>query len=51
MPALRTSCLLLAVALAALASGCASTTPKYLRAPSLARPNRIRRTAATPTWS
>ncbi|MCF3524459.1 MULTISPECIES: Flp pilus assembly protein TadD [Stenotrophomonas] len=38
MPALRTSCLLLAVALAALASGCASTTPKYVRAPSLAPP-------------
>jgi len=36
MPALRTSCLLLA--LAAVASGCASTTPKYLRAPSLAAP-------------
>ncbi|WP_164093278.1 Flp pilus assembly protein TadD [Stenotrophomonas maltophilia] len=38
MPALRTSCLLLAVALAALASGCASTTSKYVRAPSLAPP-------------
>ncbi len=38
MPALRTSRLLLAVALAALASGCASTTPKYVRAPSLAPP-------------
>lgn len=38
MPALRTSCLLLAVTLAALASGCASTTPKYVRAPSLAPP-------------
>lgn len=38
MPALRTSCLLLAAALAALASGCASTTPKYVRAPSLAPP-------------
>ncbi|WP_288469489.1 Flp pilus assembly protein TadD [uncultured Stenotrophomonas sp.] len=36
MPALRTSCLLLA--LAAVASGCASTTPKYLRAPRLAAP-------------
>lgn len=38
MPALHTSCLLLAVTLAALASGCASTTPKYVRAPSLAPP-------------
>ncbi|TGP42973.1 Flp pilus assembly protein TadD, partial [bacterium M00.F.Ca.ET.229.01.1.1] len=38
MPALRTTALLLAVALAALASGCASTTPKYVRAPSLAPP-------------
>lgn len=38
MPALRTPCLLLAVALAALASGCASTTPKYVQAPSLAPP-------------
>lgn len=38
MPALRTSCLLLAAALAALTSGCASTTPKYVRAPSLAPP-------------
>ena len=38
MPALRTPCLLLAVALATLASGCASTTPKYVRAPSLAPP-------------
>ncbi|MBH1556071.1 Flp pilus assembly protein TadD [Stenotrophomonas maltophilia] len=36
MPALRTACLLFA--LAAVASGCASTTPKYLRAPSLAAP-------------
>ncbi|HIE1098796.1 Flp pilus assembly protein TadD [Stenotrophomonas maltophilia] len=36
MPALRTSCLLLA--LAAVASGCASSTPKYLRAPTLAAP-------------
>jgi len=36
MPALRTSCLLLS--LAAVASGCASSTPKYLRAPSLAAP-------------
>ena len=36
MPALRTSCLLLA--LAAITSGCGSTTPKYLRAPSLAAP-------------
>lgn len=38
MPPLHTSCLLLAVTLAALASGCASTTPKYVRAPSLAPP-------------
>lgn len=38
MPALRTTAVLLAVALAALASGCASTTPKYVRAPSLAPP-------------
>lgn len=38
MPALHTSCLLLAVTLAALASGCASTTPKYVRVPSLAPP-------------
>ncbi|HEL3783847.1 TPA: Flp pilus assembly protein TadD [Stenotrophomonas maltophilia] len=38
MPALRPPCLLLAVALAALASGCASTTPKYVQAPSLAPP-------------
>lgn len=36
MPALRTACLLFT--LAAVASGCASTTPKYLRAPSLAAP-------------
>ncbi|TDV31107.1 Flp pilus assembly protein TadD [Stenotrophomonas sp. CC22-02] len=36
MPALRTACLLFA--LATVASGCASTTPKYLRAPSLAAP-------------
>lgn len=36
MPALRTACLLFA--LAAVASGCASTTPKYLRTPSLAAP-------------
>ncbi|EED39122.1 TPR repeat protein [Stenotrophomonas sp. SKA14] len=36
MPALRTACLLFA--LAAVAGGCASTTPKYLRAPSLAAP-------------
>lgn len=36
MPALRTACLLFA--LAAVSSGCASTTPKYLRAPSLAAP-------------
>ena len=38
MPPLPTSCLLLAVTLAALASGCASPTPKYVRAPSLAPP-------------
>ncbi|QBL41243.1 Flp pilus assembly protein TadD [Stenotrophomonas sp. ASS1] len=38
MPALRTSCLIVALAAVAGASGCASTTPKYLRAPSLAAP-------------
>lgn len=37
MPALRTTCLL-AFSLATLASGCASTTPKYLRTPTLAAP-------------
>lgn len=36
MLALRTTCLLLA--LVAVAGGCSSTTPKYLRAPSLAAP-------------
>jgi len=36
MPALRNTCLLLA--LVAVAGGCSSTTPKYLRAPSLAAP-------------
>lgn len=36
MPALRHACLLLAVAI--IAAGCASTTPKYMRAPSLAEP-------------
>ena len=38
MPALRTSCLIVALAAVTGASGCASTTPKYLRAPSLAAP-------------
>lgn len=36
MPALRNTCLLFA--LVAVAGGCSSTTPKYLRAPSLAAP-------------
>lgn len=36
MPALRNACLL--IALVAVAGGCSSTTPKYLRAPSLAAP-------------
>lgn len=36
MPGLRSTCLLLAFAAAA--TGCASSTPKYLRAPSLAEP-------------
>ena len=36
MPVLRPVCLLLVVAIAA--TGCASSTPKYLRAPSLAEP-------------
>lgn len=36
MPVLRPACLLLA--LVAAAAGCSSTTPKYLRAPSLAEP-------------
>ncbi|MGF6416606.1 Flp pilus assembly protein TadD [Stenotrophomonas sp. AN71] len=36
MPALRTPCLLLAAVV--MAGGCASTTPKYMRAPSLAAP-------------
>lgn len=36
MPALRNTCLLLAIV--AVAGGCSSTTPKYLRAPSLAAP-------------
>jgi len=36
MPGLRSTCLMLAFATAA--TGCASSTPKYLRAPSLAEP-------------